>query len=38
MLKTDVKYRIAMKPSYFASEKLLVFLKKHIICNETNLA
>ena len=31
MLQNDVKYRYAMKPSYFSNELQLVFLKKHII-------
>ena len=27
-----------MKPRHFSNELLLVFQKKHIICNHTNLA
>ena len=38
MLLTKVTYRIAMKPTHFTNELLLVFQKKHVICNYTNLA
>ena len=27
-----------MKPTHFTNELLLVFQKKHVICNHTNLA
>ena len=36
MLETNVKHWIAMKPSHFSNELLLVSQKKHIICSHTN--
>ena len=38
MLLNSVTYRIAMKPTNFTNELLLVFQKKHVNCNDTNLA
>ena len=38
MLQNDVKYTTTIEPSKISSEKLLVFQKNHIICNNTNLA
>ena len=38
MLQNDVKYRTTIEQSNFLNEKLLVFQKNHIICNNTNLA
>ena len=38
MFKSDVMNIIAMKLGHFSKEYLLVILKRHIICNHTNLA
>ena len=38
MLQNDVNYRNTVEPSIFSIELLLVFLKYHFICNDTNLA
>ena len=38
MLQTNVKHWIAMKLTHFTNELLLVFQKKHVICNHTNFA
>ena len=36
--KNALNQCFAMKPSNFSNELLLVFQKKHVICNHTNLA
>ena len=38
MLQNDVKYRTTIEKCNFFNEKLLVFQKNYIICNNTNLA
>ena len=38
MFQNDEIYKHTLKTSTFSIESLLIFLKKHIICNHTNLA